>query len=295
MPFITKKSLLTLGILAGVGVAAAAGFVWSGVYNVGADDPHSRPVYALMESLRERSIEVRASKLQVPDLSDPARIAQGAGNYDAMCTGCHLSPGVVETELSKGLYPTPPNLTRAGVDAAEAFWVIKHGVKASGMPAWGRSMEDTYIWNMVAFLQQLPSLDAQEYKDLVARSGGHSHGGGESGGHAHADVAADHDDANAHPHPDAPGDDHHAADNAAGAPKPMESAATTHVHADGKQHVHAPKATAEQKPAAESATTTHVHADGKQHVHAPKATTDTKPATTATPPAPAPEEHDHQH
>src|SRR3546814_7101354 len=74
--------------------------------------------------------------LKVPDLDDQGRIVQGAGNYDAMCTGCHLKPGVRETELSKGLYPAPPDLTRAEIDAAEAFWVIKHGIKASGMPAW---------------------------------------------------------------------------------------------------------------------------------------------------------------
>jgi mono/diheme cytochrome c family protein len=53
-----------------------------------------------------------------------------------------------------GLYPAPPNLTITTVDAAHAFWVIKHGIKASGMPAWGKSMEDAYIWNMAAFLQQ---------------------------------------------------------------------------------------------------------------------------------------------
>ena len=40
MPFVTRKSLLTLSILSGVALAAAAGFVWSGIYNIGADDPH---------------------------------------------------------------------------------------------------------------------------------------------------------------------------------------------------------------------------------------------------------------
>ena len=278
MPIITRQSLLTLGILAGIGVVAAAGFVWSGVYNVGADDPHTRPVYALMESLRERSIAVRAGKLQVPDLSDPARIAQGAGNYDAMCTGCHLSPGVAETELSKGLYPAPPNLTRASVEAAEAFWVVKHGVKASGMPAWGKSMDDTYLWNMVAFLQQLPSLDAQEYRELVARSGGHSHGGGESDGHAHADMEAGSGDASASPHSDARSDDHPAADRNNGMQKsPADRATTT----EGKA-------------------ATHTHADGQQHVHAPKAASGKQPATPAPMPAQPPasaehDQHDHQH
>ena len=56
MPFVTRKTLLTLGVLSGVAVLATAGFVWSGVYNIGADDQHTRPVYALMQAVRERSI-----------------------------------------------------------------------------------------------------------------------------------------------------------------------------------------------------------------------------------------------
>lgn len=71
-------------------------------------------------------------------------------------------------ELSKGLYPAPPNLTKVPLDdPAEAFWVIKHGIKASGMPAWGKSMEDEYLWGMVAFLRQLPDLDPEEYQAAV--------------------------------------------------------------------------------------------------------------------------------
>ncbi len=102
-----------------------------------------------------------------------AQIREGAGNYDAMCAACHLAPGVSQTELSRGLYPAPPDLTANAVDLAKAFWVIKHGIKASGMPAWGVSMDDKYIWNMAAFLQTLPDLDATQYRDLVASSGGH--------------------------------------------------------------------------------------------------------------------------
>ncbi|HEY0660301.1 MAG TPA: cytochrome c [Lysobacter sp.] len=283
MPFVTRKSLLTLSILSGIAVAAVAGFVWSGVYNVGADDYHTRPVYALMEALRERSIEVRASKLQVPALNDPVRIVQGAGNYNAMCTGCHLTPGADETELSKGLYPAPPNLTKTAVDAGEAFWVIKHGVKASGMPAWGMSMDDEYIWNMVAFLQELPKLNAQQYQALVDRSGGHSHGGGETDGHAHAEgMADDHDEAGAADHPHTAGQmDHHDPQAKPAAGMPSE-AGTTHVHADGKRHVHAPT------PAATKAAPSKPEASAQPM---------TEPAPVAEPEPSADEhnEHDHQH
>lgn len=183
-----KVSSLLLGaVLAFAALLVVAGVViGAGTYDVGADAPHTRPVHWALQTLRERSIAARADELVVPDLSDPVRVRQGAGNYDAMCTGCHLAPGMPETELSKGLYPAPPNLSRIDVDPAKAFWIIKHGIKSSGMPAWGKSMEDEYIWNMAAFLQQLPRLDPEGYAALVASSGGHEHGGGETVEHAPA-------------------------------------------------------------------------------------------------------------
>lgn len=192
MAFMTRKTLITLSVLSAVAVVAAGGFVWSGFYNVGADDEHIPPVYAVLETMRDRSIQTRAGKLQVPaDLRDPVRITQGAGNYDAMCMGCHLAPGMADTELSRGLYPAPPNLSKVAVEAPAAFWVIKHGIKASGMPAWGESMGDEYIWNMAAFLQELPSLSPEQYQALVASSGGHDHGGGETEPHGHAEGLPD--------------------------------------------------------------------------------------------------------
>jgi hypothetical protein len=62
--------------------------------------------------------------------------------------------------------------------------VIKHGVKMSGMPAWGKSMDDRYIWGMVALLQQFPQMTKSRYDELVSASGGHDHGGGESMPHS---------------------------------------------------------------------------------------------------------------
>lgn len=187
----TKKWVLGGVAVLVVAIAGLAAFAWSGIYNVGADDQHTRPVHVFLETMRKRSIEVRAQRLQPPfDLTGAERIRQGSGNYDAMCIACHLAPGMGETELSLGLNPSPPNLSKESVDATGAFWAIKHGIKASGMPAWGGSMDDEYIWNMVAFLQEMPNMDATQYRTLVASSDGHDHGGGETDGHGHGDGGA---------------------------------------------------------------------------------------------------------
>ena len=157
--------------LAAILIAAFAGvFIFAGVYNIGADAPHYRPVYMALEQLRDRAITHHARNIVVPaDLNSPTRIATGAGLYTEMCTGCHLGPGLEKSELSQGLYPQAPELAR-GQDQtpAEQFWTIKHGVKLSAMPAWGQTHDDQLIWDMVAFLRGLPKMSPAQYKAAIA-------------------------------------------------------------------------------------------------------------------------------
>lgn len=190
----------SITVITTVIVLAMAGglFVYSGIYNIGADDPHTKPVFSLIQTLRNRSIDVRAASLAVPNLDDSQTILKGAGQYAAMCTGCHLAPGNKHSEIRPGLYPKPPDLSQTRIDPRAAFWVIKHGIKMSAMPAWGGSHDDETIWSMVAFLQKLPELTPDQYKELVANappdddmpmSDGHNHmhksPGPDDAGHAH--------------------------------------------------------------------------------------------------------------
>ena len=229
----TMQTLLGASVVLAIGVASVA---YVGLINVGADDPHSKPVHAFLNFVRERSIAVRAKDIEVPLLDDPALIRSGAGNYNAMCIGCHLAPGVAATELSQSLYPAPPPLAeRQPADPAISFWIIKHGIKATGMPAWGKSMGDEYLWGLVAFMQKLPELDAPGYQALVAASSGHKHGGGESDMHNHEGQHG----SPAAPHSTAPasGQDEHAQHKPAKVVAPAAEPAKVHPHADGKHHV----------------------------------------------------------
>lgn len=166
------------GILIALLFVAAGVFIFSGLYPMGADAPHFRITTWTLETLRERSIARASSDIQAPtDLDSPDRLLMGGADYNDMCAGCHLRPGVDSTDLSMGLYPVPPNLsnhTPAELDSnqalARSFWIIKHGVKASGMPAWGMGHDDERIWNMVAFLERLPDLNAVQYQILTARA-----------------------------------------------------------------------------------------------------------------------------
>ena len=154
------------------------GVLYSGIYPMGADVPHNRLTFWVLETLRERSIARASADIVVPPLGTPAQLLAGGADYNAMCATCHLKPAKTASDFSVGLYPVPPNLSMAAKsdgnkeDAARRqFWIIKHGIKASGMPAWGKTHEDARIWAMVAFLQRLPELTPVQYQIITAQSG----------------------------------------------------------------------------------------------------------------------------
>ena len=160
------KPLVALAVLfaAGFGI-----YIYRGGYPVGADVPHSGPVYWILAMVRDRGIATQTRDIRAPiDLDNPRRLSDGAGQYATMCSGCHLAPGYESNETWKGLYPQPPRLAH-GIDLtpAETFWVIKHGLKFSGMPAWGKSHSDGEIWDITAFVQNLPRLTPTQYRDMV--------------------------------------------------------------------------------------------------------------------------------
>jgi mono/diheme cytochrome c family protein len=158
-------------------------------------------LFSAMELLRDRSIAVRAKDVQVPPLGDQTLVASGAEDYAAMCAACHLAPGVERSEIRVGLYPQPPDLTKhIGATPAEQFWVVKHGIKMSAMPAWGKTHDDQSIWGIVAFLQKLPGLTPEQYRTLVGPQYDHDHADHH---HAGAVESGDHATGHGHHHDDA--------------------------------------------------------------------------------------------
>ena len=164
--------LVAGALLALLAVVAVA--IYAGLYNIAADVPHTPPVYWLLETVRDRSVAARARDIVPNDLDDANRISKGAGQYAEMCSGCHLAPGMKRTEISRGLYPRAPELRRkTNLTAAEQFWVVKHGVKMTGMPAWGVTHDDDLLWDVVAFVRKLPELTPEQYETLVKNAPKH--------------------------------------------------------------------------------------------------------------------------
>lgn len=181
---------ITAWIIGIGGVAAlclAAALIGMGAFNVAADSPHTKPVAWIMQTVRDRSIEVRAQAIAIPtDLSDPVRLKRGAAEYSEMCAMCHVGPRVERSELSRGLYPPAPELAHDNrLSVAAQFWVVKHGIKMTAMPSWGVTHDDKILWDIVAFLQKLPALTPEQYRALTrdAAEEHHMMGGHEGSDH----------------------------------------------------------------------------------------------------------------
>ncbi len=178
------KVFVTVVVLAAIVVLGAAAYVYSGAFNIAATEHHSDLVYAVLDTFRMRSIKAHAAGIQPPpDLGSQTRVVNGTSHFAEHCAMCHSAPGVKAQDLAEGMYPKPPVLTDTAkrYTPGELFWILKNGIKMSGMPSWGDHGDDD-LWNTVAFLEKLPGMSEQDYGKLemasVQAGGHHMHGGG---------------------------------------------------------------------------------------------------------------------
>lgn len=148
-------------------------FVYSGITNVAATSRDSAFMRWTLSTIRRHSIESHLNDIKPPALDNPELISAGAHHYHEMCERCHLAPGIESSDLRDGLNPRPPILAHAVQYSTpeELFWIIKHGIKMTGMPAWGKTHDDRKIWAIVAFLERLPHLSPTEYQSMILPTG----------------------------------------------------------------------------------------------------------------------------
>src|SRR5574338_1666738 len=113
-------------------------FIYSGFYNISTKDPHDAVTLWMMNTVKDNSIKHNADvDIKSPDLSDSSLIKMGFMHYREMCTGCHGGPGIKPNEIGEGLYPKAPELAKVVKNwtPQQLFWIIKNGLKMTGMPA----------------------------------------------------------------------------------------------------------------------------------------------------------------
>jgi len=156
-----------LGVLVTLGVIAAAGFivVLTGAYDVAATSPHTPAMRWALNSTMQNSVRRQASDITAPATLTEAQARRGYRHYSESCVYCHGAPGADPTDWSGGMLPEPPYMPDAAKEWSDAliFWIVKHGIKMSGMPAFGAHVPDDGIWDIVAFVRRLPDMTPEAY------------------------------------------------------------------------------------------------------------------------------------
>ncbi|SPJ24983.1 c-type cytochrome [Palleronia abyssalis] len=155
--------------LAAVGGVVVLGFVLAGAISVAATWPDPKILYYTLHTTFKNSVWWRAAEDVPGDLDDEGRIALGAQHYANACAKCHGGPGLGQNPQALAMRPRPQHLP-AVVDQfsdGELHYILNSGVRMSAMPAWPTYGREDEIWNVVAFIRQLPEMTAEEYTGLL--------------------------------------------------------------------------------------------------------------------------------
>ena len=169
-----KTLLAIIGLLTILGAGFGAAFFLGGFFNVAANQMDPDLVNRLLENVREASIARHATDQPPGALDDAATVQAGARAYSQRgCVYCHGGPGADWAKFSEGLNPGPPDLKDVANDlsAPEIFWVVRNGIKMTGMPSFAASdppVPDQEIWAIAAFVKKLPGVSAEDYKAWTA-------------------------------------------------------------------------------------------------------------------------------
>jgi cytochrome c553 len=155
---------------AGLGVLGLGFVPLSGLIPSSAEPGPPAVVDWYLNLAAQQSITLRSLVTAVPPLDEPGMVQRGAGHYEMVCADCHGSPIAPAQQFADNLSPSPPPLVERMAQwhpQARVFATVKHGIARTAMPGWPTQMRDDEVWDMVAFLQGLPDLAADDYAGMA--------------------------------------------------------------------------------------------------------------------------------
>jgi mono/diheme cytochrome c family protein len=162
----TPRHFLVAAIaVAIVGVLGAVAYVKLGMFNVAASHPHSQLVEWITHDTMINSVKRRAADVPLPATISAAQAKRGFCQYEAHCVACHGGPAVAREQWVNGMNPAPPYLLDATRQwtPRELHWIVRNGIKMTGMPAWRDTLSEREIGDVVAYLEAMPQMPPQSY------------------------------------------------------------------------------------------------------------------------------------
>jgi thiosulfate dehydrogenase len=168
--------IMTLSVLA-VGTYL---FLALGLFSFRADQPPSK-----FEQKHAMQALDASTKRHAPDTKNPipetdANLLEASRLYKTDCASCHGDPSDRKPIVGSSFYPPAPRFMEDAPDMPENenFYIVKHGIRFTGMPGWENIVSDDQIWKLTAFLSRMgelpPSVDREWKKGKNATKGGNS-------------------------------------------------------------------------------------------------------------------------
>ncbi|HEX6939388.1 MAG TPA: c-type cytochrome [Longimicrobiales bacterium] len=169
MKFAVKCVIWAAVVIPIAAVLVAVSVVYSGIYDIAANEPHFGVVGRVLTTLQENAVRRHAKGIVAPPLADTALVRRGLILYRALCADCHGSPGTERGLIGRGLNPAAARLEVEAADwtDAELFWITRNGLRLTGMPAFAIALEDGEIWAVVAYVRRQVRLTPREYAAMV--------------------------------------------------------------------------------------------------------------------------------
>ena len=159
-----RTFLTVVGTLIAI-IAAILIYIYSGIYNIGATDPHNSITRWIISKTVDNSVKYHAQFINAPEIDDSSLVSIGFTEYTHSCIGCHGAPGTKRPEKAPQMYPPPPPLVQAATDwkPSELYWIIKNGIKMTGMPEFNSAKSDRQIWAIVAFVKKMTTMTPEQF------------------------------------------------------------------------------------------------------------------------------------
>jgi mono/diheme cytochrome c family protein len=147
-----------------LGLVIGTGFYWYvTAHGFSAREKPNKVEAFLARNARKLATPPEAKALQNPLSPTPLTIAEARDHFADHCAVCHANTGSGDSMINAGLYPPAPDMRKEETQQlsdGELFYIIKNGIRFTGMPGWGG--EDEENWKLVLFIRHLPELTREE-------------------------------------------------------------------------------------------------------------------------------------
>jgi mono/diheme cytochrome c family protein len=166
-----------LGFVAAVVIVLVAEFLWVrlGFVNSRADAPESAFERRVAMPSLDASLDRHAPEARNPLQATDDSLLAGMKIYQTNCAGCHGDIHQRHQSFGDALYPRAPQFMEDAPDMPENenFYIVQHGIRLTGMPAFGNSLNQQEAWQVVTFLSHMDKLSPQlsgQWKAIAAKT-----------------------------------------------------------------------------------------------------------------------------